>query len=102
MAAEERQQHARESVQDHAERFVNSWKRGKNLKKLIENLAPVLPPNANAPIFGVLDTQQKIRTASKKAQRAVHRDVMRRYNPTPLQHKIADYAFNVLQQAFNS
>ena len=96
-----RQQRARDSVQDRAKQIVNTWKRGKSFKQLIENLRPVLPPNASAPVFGVLDTPQKIKTASREARRAVHPNVMRRYNPTALQKKIADYAFNALQEAYD-
>ena len=101
VAEEERQRQAWDSVQDQAQRFVNSWRRGKSLEQLIHNLAHVLPPNITAPVFGELNTPQKVKTASRRARRAVHPDVTRRYNPTPLQQKIADYAFNALQEAFD-
>ena len=89
-------------MQHRAERYVNSWKAGKSLRQLIGNLSRVLPPNANAPVFGKLDNLQKIKTASLQARAAVHSDRMRRYNPTPLQQKISDYAFIALQESFDS
>ncbi len=101
MIEQERQQQAQENVQDQAQRFVKSWSRGKSLEQLIENLAPVLLPNASAPVFGVLNTPQRIKTASRSARRAVHPDVMKRYKPTRIQQKIIDCAFNALQEAFD-
>ena len=101
MAEEEREQRGCESVQEQATRFVNSWKRGKRLDQLILNLAPVLPRNANVPVFGTLDTAQKIKTASRKARRSVHTDINRRYNPKPLQKLISEYAFIALQEAYD-
>ena len=74
----------------------------RSLRQLIENHSRVLPPNANAPLFDTLDTQQKIKTASHEPCAAVHSDRMRRYNPTPLQQKIADYAFIALQESLDS
>ena len=56
MAEEERQKAALNSLEDDAQRLMNSWKRGKSLKRLIENLVPVLLPNATAPVFGMLNT----------------------------------------------
>ena len=50
---------------------------------MVENLRPVLPPHANAPFFGVLDTPEKIKRASRQAQRAVHTDTLARIRPTP-------------------
>ena len=101
VAEEEREQRARESVQEQATRFVNSWKRGKGLDQLILNLAPVLPRNANVLVSGTLDTAQNIKTASRKARRSVHPDINRRYNPTPLQKLISEYAFIALQEAYD-
>ena len=97
----ERERIARECVEDQAKREVNSWKRNKSLKQMIENLAPVLPPHASAPLFGVLDTPQKIKRASRQAQRAVHADTLTRIRPTPsaLRQKISEYAFIALREA---
>ena len=91
----ERERIARECVEDQAEREDNSWKRSKSVKQMIENLGPVLPPHANAPLFGVLDTPQKIKRASRQAERAVHADTLTLIRPTPsaLRQKIAEYAF---------
>ena len=98
---EEQDRIARECVQDQAQREVNSWKRNKSLKQMIENLGPVLPPHVNAPLFGVLDTPEKIERASRQAQRAVHTDTLASIRPTPsaLRQKIAEYAFIGLREA---
>ena len=58
MAEDKRRHQALARVQDQAQKFNNSWKRGKSLEQLSEKITPILPPNTHAQEFGMLKIPQ--------------------------------------------
>lgn len=93
--AEERNQQARESVEERATAFVANWSSGKTLQEMIGSLSTVLPSHARIPTM-----PSSIHTAYRRSRASVHQDTIMRLNPppTPYQIAVAHFAFIALSE----